>query len=215
MIARSVVSFRHIHLALIGLALAIAVGTFVARRAIIAKLEAEGRQRYEKQIAEQLEQIRQERLLQQQRQQQQKALAELLAMLARNPSDTSLLIPIGSLMLQTGDTVGALSYYRRYVDSVNRSNVVATVDYAYLLYATGDRQRGRQLTEQALRQAPEYQVALYNMAVMEYDRNNIESAIAWMKRCWLVDSSSALGQLSAQAIQHLRQLRNQSQERTP
>lgn len=214
MISRSTVSSGYIHWALIALALAVAVGTFIARRAIVANLEAAGRQRYGQQIAEQLEQIRQERLVQQQRRQQQKALAELLAMLARNPSDTSLLIPIGSLMLQTGDTLGALSYYRRYVDTVNSSNVVALVDYAYLLYATGERQRGRQLTEQALRQAPEYQVALYNMAVMEYDRSNIESAIAWMRRCWLVDSSSTLGQLSAQAIQHLRQLRKQSQNST-
>lgn len=199
-------------LILIAVALGIAGGSFWIRRSIIAEQEQRGRQEHGAKIAEQIQQIRQMQALNQLKQQQTAQLARLVDSLARNPSDTSLVLPMGSLMLQTGDTLGALAIYRRYVDSLNPSNVVALTDYAYVLYLTGDRKQGRALTLRAVQRAPRYQIALYNMAVMEYDERNIPAAISWMERCRSVDSSSPLGQLASRALNELRKMQSASSQ---
>jgi len=197
-------------LLLVAIAIIVAGGSFGIRRAILAEQEQRGRREHGEKIAQQIEQIRQSQAFQEQRRQQSAQLALLVDSLARNPQDTSLLLPIGTLMLQTGDTLGAIATYRRYVDSVNATNVVALTDYAFLLYLSGNRQQGRALTARALRLAPRYQIALYNMAVMEYDQNNIGSAISWMERCRSVDSVSPLGQLAQRALEELRKMQRTS-----
>ncbi|MCX7930796.1 MAG: hypothetical protein N2663_08790 [Chlorobi bacterium] len=192
----------------IGVVIAIvAVSTFAIRRAIVAEHEQRGRQQFATQIAEQLEALEQSRRVDELRRTQRLQLDQLVDSLRRTPNDTSLLVPIGNLMLQVGDTLGALQTYRRYVETVNRTNVVPLTDYAYLLYLTGDRDGGRRLTQRAVTLAPGYQVALYNMAVMEFDRNNIHAAIKWMEQCRAVDSTSPLGQLSVRALEELRKYR--------
>lgn len=201
-------------LVLIALAIGVAIGSFVVRRAIVAQQEQIGRQRYGQQISEQLEQIHASQQAQQRLQQKRAVLAELLDSLANNPQDTALLVPVGKLMLETGDTLGAIAYYGRYVDSAGGADVVALADYAFLLYATGERERGRRLTQRAIEMAPEYQIALYNMAVMAYDRGDIRGAIAWMERCRRADSASTLGKMSVRAIEQLRSMLDTSSNRT-
>lgn len=154
--------------------------------------------------------LRQSNQQQQQLQARRAALEQIRDSLARNPQDTSLLPLIGSLQIEVGDTLAALATYQRYIDSLGSPNVVALTDYAFLLYATGERTRGFHLTEHAIRQAPSYQIALYNMAVMEFDRGRIAQAIAWMERCRAVDSSSAMGRLAQRAIEQLRQMQRDS-----
>ncbi|GBD05722.1 MAG: hypothetical protein AA908_02110 [Chlorobi bacterium NICIL-2] len=192
------------------IALIAALGSFAIRRAIIASDERLGREKFGQQIAEQIEQLRQSNQQQQQLQARRAALEQIRDSLARNPQDTSLLPLIGSLQIEVGDTLAALATYQRYIDSLGSPNVVALTDYAFLLYATGERTRGFHLTERAIRQAPSYQIALYNMAVMEFDRGRIAQAIAWMERCRAVDSSSAMGRLAQRAIEQLRQMQRDS-----
>ncbi|MCX7937104.1 MAG: hypothetical protein N2971_05285 [Chlorobi bacterium] len=195
-----------------GIALGIAVGSFAVRQVIIAEHQREGRQKHAQQIAEQIAQLQQVIRIKEQRRQQQQMLDTLIRMLAKNPEDTALIVPIANLMLQTGDTLGALRFYRRYVDTAKGENVVALTDYAYLLYVLGDRERGKFLTLQALSRAPSYQVALYNMGVMEFDQRRYTQAIRWMKQCRQADSLSPLGQLAQRAIEHLRQLQLSSDQ---
>jgi tetratricopeptide (TPR) repeat protein len=192
------------------IALVVALGSFAIRRAIIAKDERYGRETFGAQISEQLEQIRQSTLQQQHLQSRRAVLEQIRDSLARNPKDSSLLPLIGSLQIEVGDTLAALATYRRYIDSLGSLNVVALTDYAFLLYATGERPRGMRLTERAIRQAPSYQIALYNMAVMEFDRGRIAQAIAWMERCRAVDSNSAMGRLAQRALEQLRQMERDS-----
>lgn len=197
-------------LALGGVAIVVALASFATRRAIIANDERYGRETFGTQITEQLEQLRQSNQQQQQIQSRRFLLEQIRDSLARNPQDTSLLPLIGSLQIEVGDTLGALTTYRRYIDSFGSPNVVALTDYAFLLYATGERNRGFRLTERAIRQAPSYQIALYNMAVMEFDRGRIAQARAWMERCRAADSGSTMGRLAQRAILQLRQMQRDS-----
>ncbi len=192
------------------IALAVALGSFAIRRAIIANDERLGREKFGQQIDEQIEQLRLSTQQQQQLQSRRAVLEQLRDSLARNPQDTSLLPLLGSLQIEVGDTLGALVTYRRYIDSLGSPNVVALTDYAFLLYATGERNRGFRLTERAIHHAPSYQIALYNMAVMEFDRGKVTQAVAWMERCRAADSSSAMGRLAQRALEHLRQMQRDS-----
>jgi cytochrome c-type biogenesis protein CcmH/NrfG len=193
-----------------GSAVLIAVVSFAIRRAIVARDEAYGRQQYNQQIAEQLEQIRLANQEQQQLQSRRVLLEQIRDSLERNPGDTSLLVSLGTLQIAVGDTLGALSTYRRYIDTLGSPNVVALTDYAFLLYATGDRMRGMQLTKRAIAQAPTYQIALYNMAVMEFDRGRTNDALLWMERCREADSTTAMGRLAQRAIEQIRQMQRDS-----
>ncbi len=190
------------------IAVGIAAGSFIVRQYIIAQQQQRGLELHGDKISAQIENIRQSQALRKRQEQHRQQLAKLVDSLARSPQDTSLVLPIGMLMLQTGDTLGAIAMYRRYVDSINSSNVVALTDYAFLLYLAGDRRTGHQLTAQAVKRAPRYQVALYNMAVMEYELNRISSAISWMERCRSVDSTSSLGQLAGRALDELHKMQH-------
>lgn len=196
---------------LVLLAISVATGTFLIRRVGIAEDERIGRERFGEQIATQVAQLQLKQRSEQRLRERKSMLARLQDSLARHSKDTSLLLPIGSLMIETGDTLGALTVYKYYIDSVNNTNVVALTDYAFLVYATGNHTLGRQLTEKALRLQPRYQIALYNMAVMDYDRGNVEAALSWLERCRSIDSTSDIGILALRAIEHLQQRSSFSQ----
>ncbi len=135
---------------------------------------------------------------------QQKQIAQILSdSLAKNPSDTSIYLALGSARIATGDTLGAVDVYQRYL-KVNPENLAAQTDYAYLLFESGKRAEGRERTIKVVKKQPGNQIALYNLAAMSYKENKREEAISWMQQCFEADSSSQIAMMARQALEQLK-----------
>lgn len=136
---------------------------------------------------------------------QQRAVARSLQdSLKRNPSDTSLYVQLGAALIATGDTLGSLNAYKKYVLELNPGNIGAQTDYGYLLFITGSREEGRNRTLAVLKKDPKNQVAMYNLAAMSFKENNVDDALAWMDRCIAANPASELSAMAKSAQEQIR-----------
>jgi cytochrome c-type biogenesis protein CcmH/NrfG len=141
---------------------------------------------------------------------QQRAMAKMLQdSLKRNPADTSLYVQLGAVLIATGDTVGALSAYRKYAVEINPANLGAQTDYGYLLFITGSRAEGKLRTLNVLKKEPKNQIAMYNLAAMSYKEENIDEAILWMDRCIAANSTSEMASMARSAKEQLQSQKKQ------
>jgi cytochrome c-type biogenesis protein CcmH/NrfG len=129
--------------------------------------------------------------------------------LKRNPADTSLYVQLGAVLIATGDTVGALSAYRKYAVEINPANLGAQTDYGYLLFITGSRAEGKLRTLNVLKKEPKNQIAMYNLAAMSYKEENIDEAILWMDRCIAANSTSEMATMARSAKEQLQSQKKQ------
>jgi cytochrome c-type biogenesis protein CcmH/NrfG len=141
---------------------------------------------------------------------QQRAMAKMLQdSLKRNPADTSLYVQLGAVLIATGDTVGALSAYRKYAVEINPANLGAQTDYGYLLFISGSRAEGKLRTLNVLKKEPKNQIAMYNLAAMSYKEENIDEAILWMDRCIAANSTSEMASMARSAKEQLQSQKKQ------
>ncbi|MFM7773384.1 MAG: hypothetical protein ACKO9V_00900 [Candidatus Kapaibacterium sp.] len=137
---------------------------------------------------------------------QQRAVARTLQdSLRRSPGDTSLYVQLGAALIATGDTLGSLNAYRKYVLEINPENAGAQTDYGYLLFITGSRDEGRSRTLAVWKKNPKNQVAMYNLAAMSFKEDRLDDALAWMDRCIQADPSSELSAMAKSAKEQIRQ----------
>ena len=194
--------------------LAVAVGvsalTFSAWRYSIGQDRIAGENA---RLAEQVQQLQQEHQGSEhaETEHQREIARSLQDSLRRNPGDTSLYVQLGAALIATGDTVGSLKAFRKYVLEINPENIGAQTDYGYLLFITGAKEEGRSRTLSVLKRDPKNQVAMYNLAAMSYKEEKIDDAIAWMDRCIAANPSSELSAMAKSAQEQLRQQRSKKE----
>lgn len=107
----------------------------VEKGAGLANQRAE--QQREQQLADSL-QVRME--------QRKRSLTGLLRVvedsLRARPLDSMLLISAGNISYDIGEFDKAVRFYRSFLTSVDPGNTMVRIDYAYALYASGNRQMG-------------------------------------------------------------------------
>lgn len=201
-------SNTQVFILVVAIVIAVAGGTFGIRRYTISKDEAIGaalmqanQESAHRQNDPELERIIAEK--------KQRKLA-LEDSLKTNPSDTTNLLELGLLRVETGDTTGALALYEQYL-AIKPDNIGALTDYGYLLYIAGKTEKGKALTEEIVKRVPSYQVALYNLAVIYYKEGDQAKALETMKKSYRADSTSQLAPQALSAIQHLEQEKSKSQ----
>lgn len=195
---------------IIAIVLGMAGGSYALRQYSIAQDVEIGKKELEKQAAQQHhpenQSVEEQKMIARQKQ----FVKVLEDSLSRNPQDTSLYLTLGSMRINTGDTLGAIEMYKKYIQ-VNPGNENALTDYAYLLFMSGNPNEGIALTEKVLAKNVRNQIALYNMSVMKYKQGNLNSAAEWMQRCFKVDSANELGMQARIVLGEFEKMKNEKQ----
>ncbi len=145
---------------------------------------------------------------------QQRLLAKSLTdSLMKNPQDTSLLLPLSTARVASGDTLGALQALEKYV-SVNPNHLGAQTDYAYVLFISGRVKEGQDLTLKVLDRDPKNQIALFNMAAMCFKQGNLKDTEQWMHKCVAADSTTVVGGMALRALAELQRESSHSESGT-
>ncbi|MFM8772106.1 MAG: tetratricopeptide repeat protein [Candidatus Kapaibacterium sp.] len=130
-------------------------------------------------------------------------LATIEDSLIARPLDSMLVVSAANISYDLGQFERASKYYRRFLDSIEPSEMAVRVDYAYSLFQTGKQNEAIAELEAVIRKEPKNQSALFNIAVMYTQLRNKDLAVTWFTRCQQADPSSEIGQRAAMALKEL------------
>lgn len=116
------------------------------------------------------------------------------------PNDSMLVISAANIAYNLERYDVAERFYRRFLDSVDPSNVNVRIDYAYSVFMNGRLSDAVKVLEDVLATQPKHQAAMYNLGILYLRSNDTERGAQWMKRCRDVDPSSDIGQRAANVI---------------
>lgn len=181
-------------------------GSFAVSRFIISSAQEEGKglaqeraiqrsaqQEMEKQAAESAE--RQKRLT--------GLLATLEDSLKTHPLDSMLVVSAGNISYDLGKFDNAARYYSVFLEKIDPSNTPVRIDYAYALYQMGRQREGMDVLKGIITREPKNQSALFNLAVMYAQQDDVTNALRWFKACRDADPKSMIGERAALAIRQL------------
>ncbi len=181
-------------------------GSFAISRYVVSSAQEEGKglaqeravkrsaqQEVEKQAAESAE--------------RQKRLTELLATLEdslkTHPFDSMLVVSAGNISYDLGKFDNAARYYAIFLEKIDPSNTPVRIDYAYALYQMGRQREGMDVLKGIIAREPKNQSALFNLAVMYAQQDDVTNALRWFKTCRDADPKSMIGERAALAIRQL------------
>jgi len=161
--------------------------------------EQRASQQREQQLADAL-QVRME--------QRKRSLSGLLRVvedsLRARPLDSMLLISAGNISYDIGEFDKAVRFYRSFLTSVDPSNTMVRIDYAYALYASGKQTDGIDEMKRVISRAPTNQAALLNLAAMYGQMNQLDEAVVWFTKCRDVNASTDYGKRASMALDEIR-----------
>lgn len=161
--------------------------------------EQRASQQREQQLADSL-QVRME--------QRKRSLSGLLRVvedsLRARPLDSMLLISAGNISYDIGEFDKAVRFYRSFLTSVDPSNTMVSIDYAYALYASGKQSEGIDEMKRVISRAPTNQAALLNLAAMYGQMNQLDEAVVWFTKCRDVNASTDYGKRASMALDEIR-----------
>jgi len=161
--------------------------------------EQRASQQREQQLADSL-QVRME--------QRKRSLSGLLRVvedsLRARPLDSMLLISAGNISYDIGEFDKAVRFYRSFLTSVDPSNTMVRIDYAYALYASGKQTEGIDEMKRVISRAPTNQAALLNLDAMYGQMNQLDEAVVWFTKCRDVNASTDYGKRASMALDEIR-----------
>jgi tetratricopeptide (TPR) repeat protein len=146
--------------------------------------------------------------LQARMEQRKRSLSGLLRVvedsLRARPLDSMLLISAGNISYDIGEFDKAVRFYRSFLTSVDPSNTMVRIDYAYALYASGKQTDGIDEMKRVISRAPTNQAALLNLAAMYGQMNQLDEAVVWFTKCRDVNASTDYGKRASMALDEIR-----------
>jgi len=130
-------------------------------------------------------------------------LATLEDSLKTRPLDSMMVVSAGNISYDLGQFDKAARYYQIFLGKIDPSNTAVRIDYAYALFQMGRGGDGMQELRSIIDREPKNQSALFKLAVMYAQKQDVEQAMHWFRQCRQVDSTSAIGERAALAIQQL------------
>jgi tetratricopeptide (TPR) repeat protein len=124
--------------------------------------------------------------------------------LRARPLDSMLLISAGNISYDIGEFDKAVRFYRSFLTSVDPSNTMVRIDYAYALYASGKQTEGIDEMKRVISRAPTNQAALLNLAAMYGQMNQLDEAVVWFTKCRDVNASTDYGKRASMALDEIR-----------
>lgn len=194
----------------IALAIAIVVGigggSFAISRYMIESAKEEGKGLAQQRAIERSAQLDMEKQAAESAE-RQKRLSGLLATLEdslkTHPLDSMMVVSAGNISYDLGKFDRAARYYEIFLGKIDPSNTAVRIDYAYALFQMGREDDGMQVLKGIITREPKNQSAMFNLAVMYAQRQNVEQAMRWFKECRQADPTSAIGERAALAIKQL------------
>ncbi|GEM_PF-2862432 len=130
-------------------------------------------------------------------------LSKLQDSLDANPNNKSLTLQLANLYYDVQMYPNSQQLYKKYLDSFNPKDTSVIIDYGYALFKSGSQEAGINATKKVLVLNPKHPIAIFNIAVMYYEQNNIEEAVRWLKKCVEVAPTSEVGIKSKEFLETL------------
>lgn len=123
--------------------------------------------------------------------------------LIASPKDGAMTLRFANLLYDAGYFERATEFYERYLSRFDSTNADARVDYAHTLFNMERREEAIEQTKRALVFQPSHQVALFNMGIMTYQMQDVQSARAWFEKCIAAGPETELAVRARQALNSL------------
>jgi len=101
----------------------------------------------------------------------------------------------------------ASSLYKRYIDIFDKTNVSVMIDYGYSLHNTGRSDEGIQILKSVISKDKNNAFALFNIAVIYYQRKDITNAKFWLSKCSETSSSPEISQRAISILNELQSIK--------
>lgn len=186
-----------------GLVIAVAGTSFGVSRGLIASAQEEGRpkvdsllavERQAKDAADAKERVNARRDL----------LTTIEAALVKRPLDSTLVLNAANASYDIGDFERAVTYYRRFITSIDSTNEEVRIDYGYALFASGEQEAGIDVVRRVIARNGRNQIALLNLGVMYANLKRLDEAIPLLERCIAVDPASSVSERAAGILASIR-----------
>lgn len=130
-------------------------------------------------------------------------LSKLQDSLDANPQNKVLTLQLANLYYDVQMYPNAQQLYKKYLDVFNQKDTSVMIDYGYALFKSGDQSGGIAATKKVLTLNPKHPIAIFNIAVMYYEQNNVEETVRWLKKCVEVAPTSDVGKKSKEFLETL------------
>lgn len=101
----------------------------------------------------------------------------------------------------------ASSLYKRYIDLFDKTNVSVMIDYGYSLHNIGRSDEGIQILKSIISKDKNNAFALFNIAVIYYQRKDIANAKIWLSKCSETSSSPEISQRAISILNELQSIK--------
>lgn len=101
----------------------------------------------------------------------------------------------------------ASSLYKRYIDLFDKTNVSVMIDYGYSLHNIGRSDEGIQILKSVISKDKNNAFALFNIAVIYYQRKDITNAKFWLSKCSETSSSPEISQRAISILNELQSIK--------
>lgn len=123
--------------------------------------------------------------------------------LQSNPADSMLLISAGNIAYDLQQYAHAERHYKTFLDNFTRNQTSVKIDYGFAVFQNGNKQEGIRILKSVITTEPTNQTALFNLAYMYQQLDEIDNTRKLLTACRDVDPASAIGQNANQALQAL------------
>jgi len=101
----------------------------------------------------------------------------------------------------------ASSLYKRYIDIFDKTNISVMIDYGYSLHNIGRSDEGVEILKSVISKDKNNAFALFNIAVIYYQRKDITNAKIWLSKCSETTSSPEISQRAISILNELQSIK--------
>lgn len=101
----------------------------------------------------------------------------------------------------------ASSLYKRYINIFDKTNVSVMIDYGYSLHNIGRSDEGVEILKSVISKDKNNAFALFNIAVIYYQRKDITNAKIWLSKCSETTSSPEISQRAISILNELQSIK--------
>ena len=101
----------------------------------------------------------------------------------------------------------ASSLYKRYIDIFDKTNISVMIDYGYSLHNIGRSDEGVEILKSVISKDKNNAFALFNIAVIYYQRKDITNAKIWLSKCSETSSSPEISQRAISILNELQSIK--------
>lgn len=130
-------------------------------------------------------------------------LGRLEEKLRQAPKDSMLLISAGNIAYDLQQYEKAENHYKVFLETFSQNQLPVRIDYGFTVFQNGRQEEGKQILQDVLKRSPKNQTALFNLAYMYQQQNNVVKTKELLTFCKDADPTSAIGKNAAAVLTQL------------